>query len=125
MIEMALTESFGPVQCGCVASMTFVGPTSLDLTLLKVDTQGFEMPVFRGLGDWIREIRVILCEVSVNPLYAGTPMMTDVVTFLGSQGFKPAFFAPVSRMVDLSVLELIIFVSMGKIRSYPLQVAYK
>jgi FkbM family methyltransferase len=82
-----------------------LGQISLDGTLLKVDTQGFEMSVFQGAGDKLREIRAIMCEVSVNPLYAGTPIMIDVVTFLAHQGFKPAFFAPVNRLRDLSALE--------------------
>ncbi len=82
-----------------------LGQVSLDLTLLKVDTQGFEMPVFRGLGDRLREVRAILCEVSVNAIYAGTPAMTEVVTFLWHQGFKPAFFAPINRARDLSAFE--------------------
>jgi FkbM family methyltransferase len=82
-----------------------LGEVGLDHTLLKVDTQGFEMPVFRGVGHRLRQICAIMCEVSVNPLYAGTPTMSDVLLFLGSQGFKPAFFAPVNRLGDLSAIE--------------------
>ena len=74
-------------------------------TLLKVDTQGHEMQVFRGLGDMIRSLRAIVCEVSVNAIYENTPRMIEVIQFLDDQGFKPACFAPVGRTEDLSARE--------------------
>jgi hypothetical protein len=74
-------------------------------TFLKVDTQGHEMQVFRGLGDMIRSLPAILCEVSVNAIYKDTPRMIEVVRFLDDQGFKPACFAPVGRTEDLSARE--------------------
>jgi FkbM family methyltransferase len=79
--------------------------TDLSHTLLKVDTQGYEMPVFRGLGDKLTGVRAILCEISVNPLYSGTPPMTDVIVYLNKNGFKSALFAPIGRVRDLSALE--------------------
>jgi FkbM family methyltransferase len=77
----------------------------LSRTLLKVDTQGHEMQVFNGLGDMIRSLRAIVCEVSVNAIYEDTPRMTEVIQFLDEKGFKPACFAPVGRTEDLSARE--------------------
>jgi len=82
-----------------------LGARSLENTLLKVDTQGYEMQVFRGLGKGLASIRAVLCEVSVNALYEGIMPMQDVVAFLCENGLKPAFFAPMGRMSDLSARE--------------------
>jgi FkbM family methyltransferase len=93
----------------CVVSVRplaeIVGKFTLDRTLLKVDTQGHEMQVFRGLGDKLGSLRAIMCELSVAPLYENSQPMHEVIAFLGEYGFKPAFFAPVGRMNDLSARE--------------------
>jgi FkbM family methyltransferase len=85
---------------------SFLGTRDLGRTLLKVDTQGHDMPVLRGLGSMLDSVRAIQTEVSVNPLYEGIPHMDEVVEFLRHKSFKPAFFSPVGgRMRDLSARE--------------------
>jgi FkbM family methyltransferase len=84
----------------------FLDQRDLGRTLLKVDTQGYEIQVFRGLGDRLATLRAVMCEVSVNALYDATPSMNQIVNFLSERAFKPAFFSPVGgRADDLSARE--------------------
>jgi FkbM family methyltransferase len=82
-----------------------LGARSLDATMLKVDTQGHEMQVFRGLGEKLGSVRAIMCELSVAAIYEDSQPMHQVIAYLGEKGFKTAFFAPVGRMNDLSARE--------------------
>lgn len=74
---------------------------------LKTDTQGFDLEVVQGLGERIRTISAIQCELAVRHDYADVPLMNDMVRFLEEHGFVPAFFAPVgSRSAGLGLGEL-------------------
>lgn len=55
--------------------------------LMKVDVQGAELEIFRGIGDDIRVIDTIYCEVSFVPLYQDQPLINDIVAFLAEKGF--------------------------------------
>jgi Methyltransferase FkbM domain len=70
--------------------------TTLPRTLLKSDTQGHELAVLNGLGDYLEKIKLIQCEISSVPLYDGMPFMTDVIGFLDRHHFKAVSFAPVN-----------------------------
>jgi len=76
---------------------TFSDPTTL--FALKIDTQGFEGHVLAGLGDAIHQVKVIVCEMSLVPLYEGAPSMTDLCQLLSENGCRcvalgPAFEDP-------------------------------
>lgn len=71
---------------------------------LKVDTQGYDLRVLRGLGDKLGCFSAVQCEVSMIPLYNGMPHWTETLSFLERAGFAPVGFAPV--VVDnLAVVE--------------------
>jgi len=55
---------------------------------LHVDTQGYELEVFRGAERSLGYIDTITTEVYRKELYKGCPMIDEVVSFLGDQGFK-------------------------------------
>ncbi|HEX7969722.1 MAG TPA: FkbM family methyltransferase [Stellaceae bacterium] len=74
-------------------------------TFLKSDTQGYELQVFRGLGEMLPSIGAILCEISSVPIYERTPHMSDVLRFLRGQGFLPACFFPVNRLANGGAVE--------------------
>ena len=57
-------------------------------TLCKIDVQGSEMMVLRGMGARIREIDVFVIETSTIATMKGAPEVADV-TFLQEQGFVP------------------------------------
>lgn len=54
---------------------------------LKVDTQGFELEVLRGAAGVLPRICAIQLELSLVPLYAGAPVMTDLIGHLAARGF--------------------------------------
>lgn len=68
-------------------------------SLLKIDTQGFELSVLKGCGELLREFSFIYCECSFVELYGGQALAGEVIGFLSDQGFdllgvyNPAFDA--------------------------------
>lgn len=55
--------------------------------LMKIDVQGFELEVLRGIGD-LSQIDLIYVELSFIELYLGQPLFDDVSEFLAGHGFK-------------------------------------
>ncbi len=55
---------------------------------VKLDLQGYELEALRGLGARLAEVRAILTEVELAPLYDGQPLFADVDAFLRAQGFR-------------------------------------
>lgn len=68
--------------------------------LLKVDTQGYEMPVLRGAGRLLQTVvRGVQVELSVTPLYQGAADYRAVIDWLAGEGFElwnvlPGFVDP-------------------------------
>jgi FkbM family methyltransferase len=54
---------------------------------LKVDTQGAEIEVLKGLGKRIEEIDLLVLETTMMPLRRGIPQFADVVRFCDEAGF--------------------------------------
>lgn len=53
----------------------------------KIDVEGFEMSVLRGMTNTLPAIDVIVVESSLNTLYAGGVELADVVRFMTEHGF--------------------------------------
>jgi FkbM family methyltransferase len=68
----------------------------LSRTFIKSDTQGFELSVLRGLGNYIDLVKLVQCELSSIPLYNGSPFMTEIIHFLHEHHFQSVSFAPVN-----------------------------
>ena len=64
---------------------------------LKMDTQGYDLQVFAGLGEWADRIIGLQSELAVIPLYKGMPRWTEALAEYESCGFELACLAPVSR----------------------------
>jgi hypothetical protein len=54
---------------------------------LKVDTQGAELEVLKGLGSRIGEIDLLILETTMMPMRHGIPQFADVVRFCDEAGF--------------------------------------
>ena len=72
---------------------------------LKMDTQGYDMEVFSGLGVKNKYISVLQSELSVTPIYKGMPHLTESISFFEAAGFELAGLYPVNR--DQSTLRVI------------------
>jgi len=74
--------------------------------LLKTDTQGFDLEVLKGVGDYLTSlIKAVVVELSFKPIYEGMPTALETMTFLKERGFDPSGLYQVSR--DKKTLELI------------------
>ena len=64
---------------------------------LKVDAQGFDLEVIRGLGARIADISALQIEMAVNPIYEDvTNSFADALAYLQPQGFQVAGLFPVT-----------------------------
>lgn len=61
---------------------------------LKIDTQGYELEVLRGMGQELARMEVVQVELSLVPLYAGQPLYDRVMAFLVDAGFRLAGVVP-------------------------------
>jgi FkbM family methyltransferase len=74
--------------------------------LVKVDTQGHDLEVLVGMGERLREVAVLQCELAVIPLYDGAAGLREVLGHLEAEGFSLAGAEAVSRGPDhTTVLE--------------------
>jgi FkbM family methyltransferase len=64
---------------------------------LKMDTQGSDLNIFKGLGSWINSIYVIQSELSVIPIYKEIPHWTDTITEFENADFAVIGMFPVNR----------------------------
>lgn len=63
------------------------GPS--DSVLLKLDTQGFEMPILEGAGKYLQRICLIKLEASFIPLYEGETLIGEMIQYMRSKNFIP------------------------------------
>ena len=75
---------------------------------LKVDTQGYDLEVFKGLGNKLERVVAIQSEVSVIPIYDEMPHWTDCISFYENAGFGVVGLFPVTwdgvRVIEFDCL---------------------
>lgn len=64
---------------------------------LKMDTQGYDLRVFTGAADRIKEVLGLQSEVSSVPIYEGMPRMPEAVETYEAAGFETTGIFPISR----------------------------
>jgi len=62
--------------------------------MLKIDTQGYTMHVLEGAAGILDQIVGLEIELSLQPLYAGEPLIEDVVAYLRERGFTLVWTCP-------------------------------
>lgn len=62
---------------------------------LKMDTQGYDLETFAGLGDQVGRILGLQSEVSALPIYHEMPPLTEALRVYSSHGFEIAGMYPV------------------------------
>lgn len=60
------------------------------IRLLKIDAEGHDLAVLRGAGDLIsrHRIDVVVVEVMFVEIFAGQPLFSDIVGFMGGHGYR-------------------------------------
>ena len=87
--------------------------------LLKMDTQGYDLNVFSGAINSLKNISCILSEISLIPIYSGMPHYLDSLKNYEQHGFIVTGLYPISRKKDLSVIEIDCFMLNTNIHSSP------
>jgi FkbM family methyltransferase len=64
---------------------------------LKVDTQGFDLEVFAGLGTRVADVVAMQSEVALVKIYEGMPRLPEALGVFEEAGFEVSGFFPVSR----------------------------
>ncbi len=67
---------------------------------LKLDTQGYDTEVFKGLGNKLQYVVLLQSEVSVIPIYEGMPHWTESISTYEKAGFGVISIFPVTRDSD-------------------------
>jgi len=73
---------------------------------LKLDTQGFDLEVFKGSTALLDEVEGLLSELSVLPLYQGMPPYKEALTIYENAGFTIRSLSIVARNWHKEVVEL-------------------
>lgn len=74
--------------------------TAGEKIFLKMDTQGHDLEVFKGLGKHLEQVLVIQTELSLIPLYENTPHWTETITTIENAGFRVVAMFPVNKHGD-------------------------
>lgn len=82
-----------------------VVPSNTTRRFLKMDTQGYDLEVFRGAAGCLESIRGLMSELSVQPIYRGMPHYLEALAAYEEAGFAITGMYPVSRDDDWRVIE--------------------
>jgi FkbM family methyltransferase len=63
---------------------------------LKMDTQGYDLEVFKGVGDKIKNIIALQSEISMIPIYDGMPTWMESISTFEKAGFSLVGLFPVN-----------------------------
>ena len=74
--------------------------------VLKMDTQGYDLKVFKGALNTIANIVCIVSELSLIPIYSGMSHYLDSLRKYEEYGFVVTGLYPISRKENLSVIEM-------------------
>jgi len=74
--------------------------------LLKIDTQGYDLKVFKGAINTIKHIICILSELCIKPIYSGMPHYLDSLRIYEKYGFIISGIYPICRDEDMSLVEM-------------------
>jgi FkbM family methyltransferase len=72
---------------------------------LKLDTQGYDLKVMAGARDVLKDVHVLLSEVSIVPIYDGMPGYLEALSTYASLGFTPSDFDRVTADAALRAIE--------------------
>lgn len=91
------SEYQGKEPCRVITLDSYIEGTFSDPTTqfaVKIDTQGYEAEVLAGLKRNHHRVKVILCEMSVAPLYAQGPSMSELCHLLAGLNYRCVALTP-------------------------------
>lgn len=75
-------------------------PDFISSNALKIDAQGYELEVLKGCPSLLKNLEVVLLEVSLVKINKGAPSFSEVISFMSSNGFKLFDFCSQIRRKD-------------------------
>ena len=66
-------------------------------SLLKLDTQGYDLNVLKGSCQVIDQFSIIITELSFKPIYHNTPSYLDIINYLNNKNFILDGLFPICR----------------------------
>lgn len=72
---------------------------------LKLDTQGYDLQVCNGGGEFMKHVKALQSEMSVIPIYHGMPNYVESIQHLKSLGYALSNMFPVRLDNDLQLVE--------------------
>jgi FkbM family methyltransferase len=87
----------GTEPCRVITIDSYIEQTFSDPTTvfgLKIDTQGYESQVLAGLERNHDRVKVVVCEMSLAPLYADGPSMSELGRLLAELGYHCVALGP-------------------------------
>ncbi len=57
------------------------------IDLVCIDAQGATYNIIEGMGDFLKDIKYIICEVSNRPIYDGEKLLPDIKSLMEQNGF--------------------------------------
>jgi len=91
------SEYQGTEPCRVITLDSYIERTLSDPTTvfgLKIDTQGYESQVLAGLRRNLDRVKVVVCEMSLAPLYAHGPSMSELCRLLAELGYHCVALGP-------------------------------
>jgi FkbM family methyltransferase len=73
---------------------------------LKMDTQGYDVEVFKGAQASLEKVCCMLSELSLIPLYEGMPSYLESLACYNRAGFLASGFYPITRHASLALNEV-------------------
>ncbi len=64
------------------------------ISLIKIDVQGFEVPVLKGATETLKKTKYVLCEMMNHDVYLNSPQYYDIDSYLRKSGFKLKILTP-------------------------------
>ncbi len=72
---------------------------------LKLDTQGYDLKVLEGAGDYLERVLGVQSELSVKPIYEGMTGYLEAISSMNGMGFELTGMFPVLRDAQLRIVE--------------------
>lgn len=63
-------------------------PENIDIDMLNIDVQGFELEVLKGMGNLLNKTKLIYTEINTDELYKDCPVLSDIDAYLYAYRFK-------------------------------------
>lgn len=83
---------------------------------LKLDTQGSELEILKGMGDYLGYVTLILVELPISGMNIGAPSLSEVTRYLEDHDFVPVHLTESHYLIDILVQVDIAFMNRKKFK---------